>query len=65
VRAAFQFQRLQPMRLALFDVDVRTNDNSKLKLDEQDFLGRRQGRVTGPVRIAKACHRRLLDGAAC
>ncbi|KAL4428007.1 hypothetical protein ABPG75_002096 [Micractinium tetrahymenae] len=39
LRATYQFERLQLMRLAVYDVDTRERDNRKLKLGEQDFLG--------------------------
>lgn len=56
-----QFEKLQPMKLAIYDVDVREKDNRKLKLGEQDFLGgwagqrrrRQRGRSMGaPVLVS-------------
>jgi hypothetical protein len=47
VRAAYSFERLQPMRLVIYDVDQREKDNRKLKLDHQDFLGGCQAGGTG------------------
>ena len=35
LRATYNFEKLQPMRLAVYDVDVREKDNRKLKLAEQ------------------------------
>jgi hypothetical protein len=39
VRAAYSFERVQHMRIVIYDVDVKEKDNRKLKLKEQDFLG--------------------------
>ncbi|KAI7838705.1 hypothetical protein COHA_007502 [Chlorella ohadii] len=46
LRASYKFERLQRMRLAVYDVDVRERDNRKLKLEEQvGSVG--QGAVAG------------------
>ena len=39
LRATFNFEKLQPMRLVVYDVDVREKDNRKLKLAEQVRAG--------------------------
>ncbi len=47
-----QFEKLQPMKLVVYDVDTREKDNRKLKLGEQDFLGGwrpRLGRSQAPT----------------
>ncbi len=35
----YEFERLQPCRLVVYDVDTRAGDVSKLRLEQQDFLG--------------------------
>lgn len=35
----YNFERLQPMRVVIFDVDTKARDNKMLKLNDQDFLG--------------------------
>ncbi|PSC75501.1 copine-3-like isoform X1 [Micractinium conductrix] len=42
LHATYTFERLQPMQLVVYDVDVKEKDNRKLKLKDQDFLA--QGR---------------------
>jgi hypothetical protein len=39
LRCTYNFEKLQPMRLQMYDVDVKERDNRKLRLPEQDFLG--------------------------
>lgn len=39
LQATYNFEKLQPMRLVVYDVDVQEKDNRKLRLAEQDFLG--------------------------
>lgn len=39
VRVRYSFERLQPMRLVIFDVDDVKKESSKIKLNHQDFLG--------------------------
>ncbi|KAL4445388.1 hypothetical protein ABPG77_011213 [Micractinium sp. CCAP 211/92] len=34
----YEFERLQPCRLVVYDVDTRAGDVSKLRLEQQDFL---------------------------
>ncbi|EFN58110.1 hypothetical protein CHLNCDRAFT_30221, partial [Chlorella variabilis] len=38
VRVRYSFERLQPMRLVIFDVDDVKKESSKIKLNHQDFL---------------------------
>lgn len=39
LKVTYSFERLQPMRLVVYDADVRANDSRKLNLNQQDFLG--------------------------
>lgn len=38
LRAMYNFEKLQPMRLVVYDVDVQEKDNRKLRLAEQASL---------------------------
>lgn len=46
----FAFERLQPMRLLVYDADVR-GDADTLVLDKQDFLGGWVGGVHSALRM--------------
>lgn len=35
----YEFERLQPCRLVVYDVDTRGGDPARLRLEQQDFLG--------------------------
>lgn len=55
VRAAYSFERLQPMRIVIYDVDQRKKDNRSLKLENQDFLGGLQGGGVGRGSVPQLC----------
>ena len=42
--ATYQFEKLQPARLLVYDVDVKAGDPAALRLEQQDFLGGWVGR---------------------
>ncbi|KAL4428006.1 hypothetical protein ABPG75_002095 [Micractinium tetrahymenae] len=66
----YEFERLQPCRLVLYDVDTRAGDTARLRLDQQDFLA--EGRfllsdlLTAPGQALSIpltdAHRRPLPG---
>ena len=41
LRCSFDFERLQHMRLVVYDVDVKESDPARVVLSQQDFLGAR------------------------
>lgn len=44
LRVTYQFEKLQPMRLVIYDVDAHEKDNRKLKLAEQASRVTKAGR---------------------